>query len=1020
MKRIVTRLLLLMLFFANWAQASAVTNYGIYINNEEITSLNSENFTCPGLQSGKITFKQPSNLKYELTLDNVVLNSVVDPISIPNQGWTYGLISKVRTDFRATNDIGMQIEIKLIGKNVLNVTHGQGIYMNGDNDEITITGGSLVINRADSKNTTKTVIATSGNLNLIDTDITIEGTLMTGFYGYLYKKNLYAQIPTYKPELNIVHSKIDYNSNYRPVDGMFSAVNYTDCRLNNPQFVTFSIYATQVESVGGTTYEYSAYLDQSGNKYEGKFEVEPAEIYPIKVMGKNVNSFNCPDINDDGFMSYDPETNTLTLHHNGYQMLDENQAPFIEYSPTNANETLNIKVAGEMGTTGGKGFTLYTTGNGIVSHGNLRIYADYHYVLTDTWLDLCAGYGHKYDSSYEAYSILMDGDNTTLTVDRMLLDTERTHKHGIVATGSNVKMKVNCAEVRAFTFSRLGTDPAIKGFSELNLVDAAFADADVSYDTNLKATVSNGEIATSAKIERVENGYGIYINGTEITSLNSNANVWNGQNGEVQINFYDDGDKYVLEIDGNFYGTQTESDKGVIYRPEITGYIHKKDYKPLYIRPGKLDITLNDAFWPSAIRIGKNHTTVIEGGEITIHGNGVTSMGAYFEDCDDTWFPSKLILKDTKFTVDRLGSNGTWGIHSKYNSSKSGSTRGAVEIINSTFQTAAGVTPASIISELTLTDCVMRSHPGATLNTSYFLTDRDGNLLTGQSEFLIEPAERYPLYYDGLQINEANKDNIHSYNEAELVTGEAIYIPSTNTLILDNVSYESSNDQWGWISYDGETPLTVEVRGECEYRNTSSGTMPAVNNLNSGGKLIFTDAGSEVDRLDITAPQEGDAILCPAGLQFKNFGYASLKGKHAIMGYLDIPIGLYEADALVQPEFISSNVYLTATGSESAIQNVGGVVLKACKMEGIETWVYNLGVYDTELQPIKNIHIIPSGIAGDVNGDGIIDVSDVVALANYVMGETPEGFNVDVANINGDEIIDVSDVVALANSIMGV
>ena len=56
---------------------------------------------------------------------------------------------------------------------------------------------------------------------------------------------------------------------------------------------------------------------------------------------------------------------------------------------------------------------------------------------------------------------------------------------------------------------------------------------------------------------------------------------------------------------------------------------------------------------------------------------------------------------------------------------------------------------------------------------------------------------------------------------------------------------------------------------------------------------------------------------------------------------------------------------------------------------------------------------------GDVNGDGILDVADVVSLANHVMGETPEGFNVNVANINGDEIIDVADVVALANSIMG-
>ena len=65
------------------------------------------------------------------------------------------------------------------------------------------------------------------------------------------------------------------------------------------------------------------------------------------------------------------------------------------------------------------------------------------------------------------------------------------------------------------------------------------------------------------------------------------------------------------------------------------------------------------------------------------------------------------------------------------------------------------------------------------------------------------------------------------------------------------------------------------------------------------------------------------------------------------------------------------------------------------------------------------VEIERAGKIGDVNSDGIVDVADVVALANYVMGETPEGFNVDVANINGDEIVDVSDVVALANIVMG-
>ena len=70
---------------------------------------------------------------------------------------------------------------------------------------------------------------------------------------------------------------------------------------------------------------------------------------------------------------------------------------------------------------------------------------------------------------------------------------------------------------------------------------------------------------------------------------------------------------------------------------------------------------------------------------------------------------------------------------------------------------------------------------------------------------------------------------------------------------------------------------------------------------------------------------------------------------------------------------------------------------------------------------IRTVRTLAEEVAifGDVNMDGVVDVADVVALANHVMGETPEQFNINVANINGDDVIDVADVVALANLIMG-
>lgn len=53
---------------------------------------------------------------------------------------------------------------------------------------------------------------------------------------------------------------------------------------------------------------------------------------------------------------------------------------------------------------------------------------------------------------------------------------------------------------------------------------------------------------------------------------------------------------------------------------------------------------------------------------------------------------------------------------------------------------------------------------------------------------------------------------------------------------------------------------------------------------------------------------------------------------------------------------------------------------------------------------------------GDVNGDGNVDVSDVTALINMILGATPA--DLEVADINADGILDVTDVTALINAIL--
>ena len=58
-----------------------------------------------------------------------------------------------------------------------------------------------------------------------------------------------------------------------------------------------------------------------------------------------------------------------------------------------------------------------------------------------------------------------------------------------------------------------------------------------------------------------------------------------------------------------------------------------------------------------------------------------------------------------------------------------------------------------------------------------------------------------------------------------------------------------------------------------------------------------------------------------------------------------------------------------------------------------------------------------SELRGDVNGDGVVDVSDVTALVNKILGmaDWPDSR----CDIDGSGVIDVSDVTVLINIILG-
>ena len=55
---------------------------------------------------------------------------------------------------------------------------------------------------------------------------------------------------------------------------------------------------------------------------------------------------------------------------------------------------------------------------------------------------------------------------------------------------------------------------------------------------------------------------------------------------------------------------------------------------------------------------------------------------------------------------------------------------------------------------------------------------------------------------------------------------------------------------------------------------------------------------------------------------------------------------------------------------------------------------------------------------GDVNGDGVVNISDVTDLVNYLLTNDANGINLNTADFNQDSVVNVSDVTALINYLL--
>ncbi|MBQ3960162.1 MAG: BspA family leucine-rich repeat surface protein, partial [Muribaculaceae bacterium] len=259
----------------------------------------------------------------------------------------------------------------------------------------------------------------------------------------------------------------------------------------------------------------------------------------------------------------------------------------------------------------------------------------------------------------------------------------------------------------------------------------------------------------------------------------------------------------------------------------------------------------------------------------------------------------------------------------------------------------------------------------------------------------------YDLWINGVQVTYANQNGVTGPG----ISGSVTYDPSTNTLTLNNATIDQGGLSVVAISTAYGSPANFKIKLVGTNKILANFNSIAINAKESQG---FTLYGSGT--LDC-----GGALYLDAHDHLTN---------HATVSYIkDCSVHIdqimseeYEECLTIDNADVTTE-YLSVGSDHNGYKGLDLVnCYVALPANGVVSNYGYITVDGNEWQ--GHVEIKRSGIAGDVNGDGRVNVSDVTALINMILGITP--MDQTRADVNGDTKVNVSDVTALITIILGI
>ncbi|MCQ2290288.1 MAG: dockerin type I repeat-containing protein [Muribaculaceae bacterium] len=288
-------------------------------------------------------------------------------------------------------------------------------------------------------------------------------------------------------------------------------------------------------------------------------------------------------------------------------------------------------------------------------------------------------------------------------------------------------------------------------------------------------------------------------------------------------------------------------------------------------------------------------------------------------------------------------------------------------------------------------------------------------------------------------------------NEIEANSKNFIYVTDNATQILDDTYAD-----WGWVEWIDWSPdfIALDCGNNTELYNkvaamkciapkTVSGTL--MDNW-TNPRLLLDAAPEELTdckfptlalrnlALSDTIYSNGHEVAYISGYYLQKDGKEFLAGNNGVDAELFQPIELdrryigdlaltngnfYEVKAVVKQKepWESDDEFAPAhaPAKKGAPAKMTKTAKKAAKKARRKMSMYADNYYENYL--ICPLEVKSAAILGDIDGNGEVNVSDVTALINKILGSA--SFSDAVCDVNGDGVVNVSDVTALINIILG-